>query len=101
MMFSRSHPEQPMTRILLLLLALSLTSAAGCKKQRQAKETAPPAAGDASAPETPAAVASQPGTPSRPAEKLRGASVVREDLKKKDYPRAVEGLLVLRPFAVN
>ena len=27
--------------------------------------------------------------------------MVRDDLKKKDYARAVEGVLVLRTFAVN
>ena len=90
-----------MTRILLLLLALSLDFGAGCKKQRQPKETEPSAAGEAPAPERRAAASSQPGTPVSPAEKLRGASLVRDDLKKKDYARAVEGLLVLRPFAVN
>ncbi len=90
-----------MTRILLLLLALSLGSVAGCKKQRQAKETPPPAAGDAPTPENPAAASSQPATPSKPTEKLRGASVVRDDLKNKNYSKAVEGLLVLRGIAVN
>jgi|SRR5437667_8640673 len=79
-----------MTRFPLLLLALSLGVVAGCKKQRQAQETAPATA-----------ASSQPVTPSKPTEKLRGASVVRDDLKKKDYARAVEGLLVLRGSAVN
>ena len=90
-----------MTRILLLLLALSLGSVAGCKKQRQAKETPPPAAGDAPTPESPAAASSLPATPSKATEKLQGASVVRDDLKNKNYAKAVEGLLVLRGFAVN
>src|SRR2546426_973687 len=91
-----------MTRALLLLLALSLGIMAGCKKQQRAKDAVPSTTGEAPPPETPpAASSSQPVTPTRPVEKLRGASVVRDDLKRKDYARAVEGLLALRAYAVN
>ena len=91
-----------MRQILLLLLGLSLSFVIGCKKQKPAEAAPPSAAADAATPETPATVPPQPATPvKQQGEKLRGASVVRDDLKKKDYSRAVEGLLVLRGFAVN
>ena len=91
-----------MTRALLLLLALSLGVMAGCKKQQRAKDAAPSTTGEAPPAEIPpAASSSQPLTPTRLVEKLRGASIVRDDLKKKDYARAVEGLLALRAYAVS
>jgi len=91
-----------MTKVPLFLLAFSLSFVICCKKQQQrTEEPAPSVAGDPATPASPATVSKRPETQVVPTEKLRGASVVRDDLKKKDYSRAVEGLLVLRGSVVK
>jgi hypothetical protein len=90
-----------MAKVLLFLLAFSLGFVIGCKKQQRTDETPPSVAGDAAPPESPTTLSKRSETQVKPTEKLRGASVVRDDLKRKDYARAVEGVVVLRAFAVN
>lgn len=75
-----------MAKFSLFLLAFSLSFIISCNKQQQAEQVPPPTAKDATA---------------KSPEKLPGASVVRDDLKNKNYSKAVEGLLVLRGFAAN
>jgi hypothetical protein len=103
MILFQPYSGHPVPKILLLLLAFSLGALAGCKKQQQAKEVPPSATEDASTPAASAAASTQrrTETPTRAVEKLRGTSIVRDDLKNKNYSKAVEGLLVLRPFAVS
>ncbi len=75
-----------MTRILWFLLAFSLGFVTGCKKQERT---------------APATDSAQPSAKAGAREKLPGASVIRDDLKNKNYSKAVEGLLVLREFAAG
>lgn len=86
-----------MAKTYFLLLGLSLSFVIGCKKERRTEEAAPAPAAEAPAPEKPAAKRSE--TPAQSGEKLPGASVVRDDLKNKNYSKAVEALLVLRGYA--
>lgn len=88
-----------MTRILSLLVAFSLGFVTGCKKQQRTEETPPSAAGDAVAPAAPVAGSKKAEEPAKSPDKLPGASVVREDIKNKNYSKAVEALLVLRGYA--
>ena len=101
MILWQPHSQQPMTRVLLFLLAFSLSFVLGCKKQQQTKQLPPSTADEAVAPAAPAAVSKQSAAAATVREKLPGASVVRDDLKNKNYSKAVEGLLVLRGFAAN
>jgi len=86
-----------MTKILLFLVVFSLGFVASCKKQQQTKELpASTAEGTAAAP---APAVKKPEAQAKAADKLPGASVIREDLKNKNYAKAVERLLVLRGYA--
>jgi len=81
-------PDQLMAKIPLFLLAFSLSFVIGCKKQQQTEQL-------------PASTAKDAGAAAKVREKLPGASVVRDDLKAKNYSKAVEGLLLLRGVAAN
>src|ERR1043166_7627960 len=91
-----------MIRIPALLLALLLSSVTSCKKQQQrTEEPRLSTGGDAVAPAEPKTASKPDPATAAVRDKLPGASVVRDDLKNKNYSKAVEGLLVLRPFAVK
>ncbi len=88
-----------MTKILFFLVVFSLGFVASCKKQQQTKGPPASTAEDTVAPAAPAAAVNKPEEPAKVPDKLPGASVIREDLKNKNYAKAVERLLVLRGYA--
>ncbi|MEW6158425.1 MAG: hypothetical protein AB1813_13410 [Verrucomicrobiota bacterium] len=86
------------TEILVLSAVVLLLGA--CKKKEA--EEAPAAAEEAPATEPGAAAPQAQPQAEQPAqEKLAGASSVRQDLKSKNYSRAVERLLLLRSNALS
>jgi len=85
MIWLQPRLDQAMTKIFFFLVVFSLGFVTGCKKQQQTKQLPASTAEDTAA--APAA------------DKLPGVSVIREDLKNKNYAKAVERLLVLRGYA--
>jgi len=99
MIWLQPRSDRAMTKILLFLAVFSLGLVASCKKQQQTKGLPTSTAEDTVAAAAPAAAVKKPEAQANAADKLPGASVIREDLRNKSYAKAVERLLVLRGYA--